>query len=112
MENKTQETIENKIQETIEKAQDWWSRHNFGTRITLMTLLILTTITIIVPFVLPTTTHVIDNKTLEVARVIPHYNLILSAIVEATLWAFIIVTIGPNTIGKVAEAWVKYKGAK
>jgi len=103
---------EDKVLETVEKAQDWWSEHNFGTRITLVVFLIITFMVVVIPFISPTSTTVIDGKTVVVARDIPHYALILEASFEATLWAFIIVTVGPNTIGKIADAWVKYKGLK
>ena len=108
MDNYTEKTIE----ETIHKAQDWWATHNFGTRITLMTFLLLTFLIVLIPFMFPTMYTDVKGVNTEVARVIPHYALILTASIEATLWAFIIVTVGPNTIGKIAEAWVKYKGAK
>lgn len=103
---------EDKVTKTIGKVQDWWSKHNFGTRVTLMVLLILTTIVILIPMIFPTYTVMVNGEAKEVIRTVPHYDIILPAIVQATAWAFVVVTIGPNTIGKVAEAWVKFKGTK
>jgi len=96
----------------IAKAQDWWSHHNFGTRVTLMVLLLLTTVTILVPIIFNTSTVLVNGIVTEVPRNIPNYDIILSSIVQSTAWAFVVVTVGPNTIGKVAEAWVNFKGAK
>ena len=102
----------NKVEETIKKAQDWWGEHNFGTRITLMTLLILTTITVLVPILTPVAVVTLNGLETVVPRTIPHYESIISLIIQATAWAFVVVTVGPNTIGKVAEAWMQFRSGK
>jgi len=101
-----------KIEEGIKKYNDWWSEHNFGTRVSLITSLILLTIVVMYPFFAPTKEIVLEGIPHLVTKDISHYEGILSVTSENMLWQFMVVTLGANTIVKVAEVWAKFKGSK
>lgn len=103
---------DDKIKDGIKKYNDWWAKYNFGTRISLMTSLILLVIVVIYPLLAPATEIVVKGVPHLVTKEIAHYDKIILAVSDNMLWQFMVVTLGANTIVKVAEVYTKYKASK
>jgi len=103
---------EEKIEKGIKEYNDWWAKHNFGTRVSLFTFILLLIIVVLYPFLAPAKEVIVDGVTTLVTKDIKHYDLILSTVTNTAFWGFAVVTVGANTLVKLADAWAKVKSVK
>jgi len=101
---------EDKTIDGIEKYNDWWATHNFGTRISLITFILMFIIVIAYPFLVPAKEVIVEGVATLVTKNIEHYDLILKTVTDTAFWGFAVVTVGANSLVKLADAWVKVKG--
>lgn len=101
---------EDKMKDGIKKYNDWWATHNFGTRVSLITFILMFIVVIAYPFLAPAKEVIVDGVTTLVTKDIKHYDLILKTVTDTAFWGFAVVTVGANTLVKLADAWVKVKG--
>ena len=103
---------EEKVEEGIKKFDDWWAEHNFSTRFSIIVFILMFIIVALYPFLAPAKEVMVDGVKTLVSRDIKHYDLILKTVTDTAFWAFAAVTIGPNTLVKLADAWAKVKSVK
>lgn len=84
-----------------EKYNDFWAKHRLGTRISLVSFVLVYILTALLPFVWPA---------LSTQKDIPSYDSLLSTTSETAFWAFAVVTVGANTLTHLADVWLKVKG--
>jgi len=101
-----------KVEEVTTKVEDFWGKHNLGTRVGLITFIILLAIVILYPIFAPAKEIVVQGTTHLVSKEIPHYDKIVAIVSDLAFWAFAVVTVGANTLVKLADAWVKVKQVK
>lgn len=84
------------VEEVFIKNKDWWNKHNFGTRFSLMIFLFTFVAVVIYSVTNPEKASKIEN--------------VVSISGDLALYAFIIVSVGANTLVKLGELYVKAKG--
>jgi len=101
---------EKQIEEKIHQATDWWAEHNLGTRVSLITFTLLLIVVILYPMLAPAKEIVVKGVPHLVVKDIPHYDKIVGIVSDLAFWSFAVVTVGANTLLKLADAWIKVKG--
>jgi hypothetical protein len=97
------------------KVDDWYSRHNFGTRFAMFTFLFMYIIVILSSVDFSTATVATDaNTTTEVVKATAQTTDL--ALVKITGYfafaAMVLITLGENSLSKIGDILVKYKEAK
>jgi len=99
------------------KVDDWYARHNFGTRFAMFTFLFMYIVVVLTSVDLSTITTPIQtdvNATTEVVKATSETSNL--ALVKITGYfafaAMILITLGENSLSKIGDILVKYKEAK
>jgi len=99
-------------QTAFHKVNDWYSKHNFGTRFAMIIFILLYVIVVLSnvdfsPASDPETTKVVVENTILVS------NLELVKITGYFAFAaFLVITLGDNAVSKIGDIIVKIKGTK
>ena len=94
------------------KVDDWYAKHNFGTRFAMFTFLFMFIIVVLTSVDFSTTTAVDVNGTVEAATA-QNPNLELVKITGYFAFAaMVLITLGENSLAKIGDIIVKYKEAR